>query len=1078
MAISRSRLRSRRSPSNANEELLALLQQQYQPTPKANPLERLFAPIRGLGSMPDAYYKSRYKDKNFLTEYLRNVGRGLVMTPLLGKKYEPLKEVSDTLMREGRMLGQSPGDKAGRFAVDLMGSVLTNPVMYAKFPLAAVGQLGGKVGGAALSKSAATAALQSAGKSTSGKAGAKLVDNLAKQIGSKNVNEAVQFISSKHGAKAADALHSHLMSTGLNLKQAGGVQFAGQTVSKSPFVAEALKGVINPIGGTAKLVGAGGRRFAPDATKAVQKGLAEVFNPFKAQALARGGPVIPSAMAIKRELASIERVAAAETGELRALINKLPAADKEKLPRILESIHKRGGRLVESDLTKLPANIQKVAREWHKLFAPGEEKLIKKGVINPITDRMYIKHMDTQLTSKALKRDVLPDLTAEGKAKLLGHRAIKKEIANDEISFNTLKKILRPEDFDLRGRSVEELKGVAKQILRPDDNIASLFGKEGFVGGSKLSRHFQTIEKGAKEGYKYNENINSILHRQYADQKKLLTLADLGEDLSRAVDAKGQKLFTATQKGLNTEQIRLPGKLAEKIVKEVDPKTGRMIERAVTDNIFYTDKTTKRVLENVLGKFDTPTGVDKALHAFDKVLGSWKGFLTGRGPGFVPYQMRNMFDDNLRLIMGGHDIKRMPGNYKLMMEVLDFEEMAMKHGLDYARKHASQKLSSKFYSEIGKKAKDPVFDLWQDMTRRGVIRDMGQTLAETTGSLQQAREKLARGELSKGIVGKWDDFTSGKMLTSKKGGFFPVREQASRGAHYVEMLRKTKNPSEAAEAVFRTMFNYDEMTRLEKETLNRLIPFYTFMRNNFQFQWNELYNNPQSYGKLIHVLDAMVSGLAGPDKDAFHALPDWMKDRRMAMLVGSDEDQLRVLSNFNLSFEELEQTNLPGMLGRLNPLLKMPIELATGYSTFQRRPIEDIRSGNRYQFHPLRGLLGYQEKEGAEGRTHRIMDPHARYWAENIPYVGSVNMLLQKLGRTGGPLIDKDTPSTEAGIGLQELFAPARVYDMDREYTKQLEERKELDELYKLLYRKGMAEQFTRFYIPANMRDKLLRELR
>jgi hypothetical protein len=251
----------------------------------------------------------------------------------------------------------------------------------------------------------------------------------------------------------------------------------------------------------------------------------------------------------------------------------------------------------------------------------------------------------------------------------------------------------------------------------------------------------------------------------------------------------------------------------------------------------------------------------------------------------------------------------------------------------------------------------------------------------------------------------------------------------------------------------------------------------SFSKNNLIFQFKNMIHEPQRYSKFVNLLDSLQNAMIGPDQENWDLLPEWLRDDRYSLPLGTKDGTMKTLSNINMSFEDLENLDMKGTISKLNPLLKMGIELSTGQSTFMRQPIEEMRGGHRYEYHPLKKLLGYQERDRG-GRTQQTVDPYRRYFAENIPYVSTANLLAQRLGRIGGPLMDKDKPSSEALTGLSELTMPVRTFEHDIESQRRYKEVEDLDELYKLLYRKGMSDKFTRFYIPADIREQLLRELR
>jgi hypothetical protein len=244
------------------------------------------------------------------------------------------------------------------------------------------------------------------------------------------------------------------------------------------------------------------------------------------------------------------------------------------------------------------------------------------------------------------------------------------------------------------------------------------------------------------------------------------------------------------------------------------------------------------------------------------------------------------------------------------------------------------------------------------------------------------------------------------------------------------------------------------------------------LKYNIKFQFNQLFEQPGKYAKFVNVLDGLQSGMIGPNEQEWEAMPEWLREK-YGFPVGMQDGNVQVLSNLGLSFEDIGDIGPQGLMSKLNPLLKLGIEGATGQNTFMRQPIQDLRGGTRYETHPLRGLLGYQEYDMGDW-TQKTVDPYRKYAAENIPFLSTLNTALQQAGRIGGPLVNQEIPAKQSLEGLVETVSPAKVYDYNVESAARRRENEKLNELYELLYRKGISDQFTKFYIPADIRDQLM----
>ncbi len=116
---------------------------------------------------------------------------------------------------------------------------------------------------------------------------------------------------------------------------------------------------------------------------------------------------------------------------------------------------------------------------------------------------------------------------------------------------------------------------------------------------------------------------------------------------------------------------------------------------------------------------------------------------------------------------------------------------------------------------------------------------------------------------------------------SKAGQPFQVAAQAQadffRLAHFIDRMKRSKAKTadeaaqEAAEAVRKYKFDYNDFTPFEKQTLSRVIPFYKFARKNMPLMLGSLVSRPERMLRVPKALTAL-SVNAGFDPEGF--LPD------------------------------------------------------------------------------------------------------------------------------------------------------------------------------------------------------------
>lgn len=182
-------------------------------------------------------------------------------------------------------------------------------------------------------------------------------------------------------------------------------------------------------------------------------------------------------------------------------------------------------------------------------------------------------------------------------------------------------------------------------------------------------------------------------------------------------------------------------------------------------------------------------------------------------------------------------------------------------------------------------------------------------------------------------------------------------EGYNRIAPFIEQLRRGVDPFQAAETVRKSQVGYagKHYTPFERNVMTRVAPFYKFSSGQARWAANELATHPG--GRLAQTIRAARSG-----QDPNEPLPEYISDTTavpvdkngLGAVLGTPADgSKRYLTGLGLPFEDTLQFAGKGpqdvaleALGRGNPLLTYPLELATGQVFFQRgpdggRPIED-----------------------------------------------------------------------------------------------------------------------------------------
>jgi hypothetical protein len=197
-----------------------------------------------------------------------------------------------------------------------------------------------------------------------------------------------------------------------------------------------------------------------------------------------------------------------------------------------------------------------------------------------------------------------------------------------------------------------------------------------------------------------------------------------------------------------------------------------------------------------------------------------------------------------------------------------------------------------------------------------------------------------------GVGAKQDAFTpvvAGRALGD-------VVENANRTPLFVNFLREGYSPEEAARRVLGSHYDYSRgaLTAFERSIMRRLIPFYSFTRQNV----------PNVVGQLATNPGGLAGGMAKLSHDLRQQggfLPAYMGDT-LAIPVGQEEGGMqRYLTRLDLPPDQafdffkgfgsdpLQAAGM-GLLGQLNPILKGPAEYFTNKQFFSGRELGDLDS--------------------------------------------------------------------------------------------------------------------------------------
>ena len=354
------------------------------------------------------------------------------------------------------------------------------------------------------------------------------------------------------------------------------------------------------------------------------------------------------------------------------------------------------------------------------------------------------------------------------------------------------------------------------------------------------------------------------------------------------------------------------------------------------------------------------------IKAFDAVQNQWKS-LNLITPTF---HINNFFGNMTNSYLQGMDLFNQQKYLGRSMTSLQSMDSILTKVDDLIRTGLKRDDAIKQLSKADRSTYDMLFFYFNDgvSMKMAGVRDLeGFTNVLTEGGQKNLYQKLAQAnfdlaenadELQRFALYNWAyDKQFAKL--SKAGG---LSEEAI----------KLKARAAASETVFESLFDYSNYTMFEKDVMKRVIPFYTFMKNNFAFQAQNILKNPAPYAKLTRGYNYYVDDIAGIDQSQ---MPEYARDNLwlpIPITVGSGDKETITFLKANLppaEFAELIESRFARGVSSLSIPLKLPIELALNRDLFTGAEIKEF-PGQKDQMEAGTGFLSqFRDSQGAAALT-------------------------------------------------------------------------------------------------------------
>jgi len=411
---------------------------------------------------------------------------------------------------------------------------------------------------------------------------------------------------------------------------------------------------------------------------------------------------------------------------------------------------------------------------------------------------------------------------------------------------------------------------------------------------------------------------------------------------------------------------------------------------------------------------------------YDKGLAIWKGTVTGYFPAFHTRNFIGGFFNNW--LAGVKNIAR----YKQWNDI--------------------EKGANKLYTtKLGEKIKGS--EIFRQGELKGVFGQSG--MMDVARSMDRELKTLGA-KLPKKI---WD-----KTLNPHSGYprvMMEYVENHLRGPLFLDRVLKGDSYAEAARWVFRYHFDYmpEGLTGFERNVMKRLIPFYTWMRNNIPLQIEQMLKQPGKYAGLEKIRKHFM-GKEGEEE--MKNLPEWMREQFITKLPFLNKMGKSLWLQLDLPLEDVAKlpisaSGIRELVSALSPVLKYPIERYTNkdlyfgseiypeklkdYPEFQTRKLaEGVGKGlEKILPPPLKKFLNFKKtkyrdytKEKETGTKRKLFLTRYEMDAKKL------HLLRSAFGRfysTIGQIFDPEMKSKFGAIKMSRLLGgvPVRPFDIEEE---------------------------------------------
>ena len=392
---------------------------------------------------------------------------------------------------------------------------------------------------------------------------------------------------------------------------------------------------------------------------------------------------------------------------------------------------------------------------------------------------------------------------------------------------------------------------------------------------------------------------------------------------------------------------------------------------------------------------NNPNEAKKLIKIFDEVQTWWKKYTLGLRPA---WHTRNAFGNfwNAYLIGGLTDPLRY-GEAAAIQKSMQVGKGKVIGASDYIVGKVTGKALDKGAEVRGTgMTREEIFD---EAIKRGVYESGMYAQDVGTGA---ARSSNVIGSTEWSVINK--AFAAGKTVENNARLALFI-DSIAKGVKAAGRKGQTKFKPDEIEKILddasinvrKSLFDYGDLSEVEKRYMKRAMPFYTWTRKNIPAQLQAIALHPDRANKLNILVAGLQSGVQRVDSND---IDEWIKDQYPIFLNAEDSEQtytfitaLSYLPTAELNRVFQSPEGMAHMFSQMGtPLLKVPLEIMFNYDTFRERPIDVLEYETKGRFgegifKSVPGLTGSQDFLGMK------VTPHQKHLLQALVLLGEVDRL-------------------------------------------------------------------------------------